>query len=151
DAQALAGDVAITKDGANLLRLRLHNGISLQPEMGHCEIKLAIGLELQQGAEGGDLVELGIIFDDLLGVEPSTRREFQIADNGRPVAWSGGESKGGNRVEGFENIALARNQRAAEGVVEEMFLYQIPGKKIDGLVLAGFDKKALGYAVLDFV
>src|SRR5262249_22629407 len=105
----------------------------------------------QQGAEGGDLVELGIIFDDLLGVEPSTRREFQIADNGRPVAWSGGESKGGNRVEGFENNALARNQRAAEGVVEEMFLYQIPGKKIDGLVLAGFDKKALGYAVLDFV
>src|SRR5208337_1405202 len=151
NVEAFAGDVAVAEHGADLLGERLDDGVALQAEVRDGEKEFAVGLELQEGADGGELLELRVVLEDLLGVVVPAGSEFEVADDGRPVARGGGEGEGGDGVQGLEDIALAGDQCAAESGIKIMFLYDAPGKEIDGLLVARFDVEMLHEAVFDFV
>src|SRR5271163_499775 len=163
EVEAGAGFAAIADEGAHLVGKRLKDGIGLQTEVRDGGEEFAVGLDLQQRSYSGDVVELGIVFEDLLGVVEAARRDFEIADDGGPIDGAEGEGKRSDGVQGLKDVAgagigsareravVAGNEGAAEGGIEIVFLDDAPGEELLRLVIAFFEEEALGDAVFDFV
>jgi len=149
--EALAGEIAIADDGTNLVGRRLDQGIALQTELSDGEVKFAVGLHFEEGADGRDFTQLRVVLQDLLGVITAAGREPEIADDRRPVARRRSEGKGSDGIESLKDVALAGDEGAAKRGIEIMLLDDVPGEEIDGLVVAVFDVEMLGEAVFEFV
>ncbi len=80
--KSLSGEIAITDDGANLIRSGLDDGIALQAKVGDSEEELAVGLDLEKSPDGGDLAKLRIVLENLLNVVTAAGGEADIADDG---------------------------------------------------------------------
>jgi len=161
-----ARQVSVAEQGANLVReglLKGHkskwrrhrkigfDGIVIQAEMGDGGEEFAVGLYFEERADGDEALDLRIVLENLFEIVKAARCDPKIADDGGPVARTEGESKGRNRVEGQEHIALAIRDGAAEGGVEVMLLKNAPGEKLLRLVVASFGEEPLGDAVFEFV
>ena len=166
EVEAFAGEVAVADQGADLVREGLFegdearrrseweiglDGIVVEPEVGDGGEEFAVGLHFQKRAQGDEALDLGIVLKDLLDVIVAAGRDFEIADDGRPVARAEREGEGRDGVERFEDVALAVNDRATERGIEIMFLVNAPREEFLWLVITGFAEEALGDAVLDFV
>ena len=54
--------------------------------MSDGEKVFAVGFEFQERADGGEFVELRVVFKDLLGIVGTAGSELDVTDDGRPVA-----------------------------------------------------------------
>src|SRR5579859_187357 len=151
DIEAAARFAAIAGEDAHLIGKRLQDGIGLQAKMGDGSEEFAIRLDLEQRADDRNLMKLRIVFEQVLGVKESARGNLEIADDGGRVARSQSESKGRDRVQGVEDVALAVENCAAKGGIEIMLLHQTPGKQLLGLIVVRFHPQALSNAVLHFI
>ena len=91
------------------------------------EKRFLVRLQFQQSPDGGQPVALRIVVHDELRVPALARLDRQIAHDRREMPRLVRERKGRQRVERLKNVALARNQRAAERGIEEIFLHDAPG------------------------
>src|SRR6266849_1884570 len=151
DVETATRFAAVAGKHANLIGKRLQDGIRLQAKMGNGGKKFAIGLDLQQCADDGDLAELRVVFEQLLGIKEAAGSDLEVAYDGRRVARSESESEWGDGIERLENVALAVENGAAEGGIKIMLLDQLPGKELLRLVIAGFHPEALCDAIFDFI
>src|SRR6266850_8241267 len=92
-----------------------------------------------------------IVLEDLLHVEPAAGSKFDVADDGRPVAWTEGKRERGDGVESLKNVALAIYDSAAKGRIEIVFLKDGPGQEFLWLVVTFLQKKPLSEAILYFI
>src|SRR6266850_3871298 len=92
-----------------------------------------------------------IILEDLLHIEPAAGSKFDVADDGRPVAWTEGKRERGDGVESLKNVALAIYDSTTKGRVEIVFLKDGPGQEFLWLVVTFLQKKPLSEAILDFI
>ena len=125
------------------------HGIVVQAEVGDGGEEFAVRLHLQKRADGDEPLNLSIVLEDLLDVVFAAGHDLEIADDGRPVAWTEGEGKGSYGVERLEDIALAVYDGAAERRIKIVSLQNAPGEQLLGLAVAGFDEEPLGDAVFD--
>src|SRR5258707_4515589 len=105
----------------------------MKAEMRDGEKVFAVGLEFQQGADGDELVELRIVFEDLLGIVAAAGSELDVADDWRPVARGGGEGNRGDGMKRCDDVGVDGKERAEECGIEIMFLNDAPGKEIHRL------------------
>src|SRR6266850_2212918 len=92
-----------------------------------------------------------IVLEDLLHVEPAAGSKFDVADDGRPVAWTEGKRERGDGVESLKNVALAIYDSTTKGRVEIVFLKDGPGQEFLWLVVTFLQKKPLSEAILYFI
>src|SRR5580658_3073755 len=107
EIEALAGQVAVTEKGADLVGKRLvkgheawrgHereiglDGVIVQAEVGDGGEELAVRLDLEERANGREALNLRIVLEDLFKVVEAAGSDLEIADDGRPIARA--ESKG---------------------------------------------------------
>ena len=81
-----------------------------------------------------------IILKDLLHVVPAAGSEFDVADDGRPVAGPKGERERRDGIQRLKDVALSAHDGAAKGRIEIVFLKDAPGEKFLGLAVAFFQK-----------
>src|SRR3989442_10040881 len=132
NVQALAVDVAVADKGPDLIRQRLENRVSIQPEVSDRGEELPVGLDFDKRADGRQLAELGVVIKEQFRVVGATGRKLQVAHHGRPVARLVGEGKRRDGVERGEDVSLSRDQCAPERRIEIMFLGYAPGDKLLG-------------------
>src|ERR1700679_189197 len=100
--------------------------------MGEREKGFLVGLQLQQGANGGQLPVAGIEIDDELRIEMFSRFDAQVADDGRKLVGLAGEGKGRERIGSLKHVALPGDESAAEGGIEKIFLRRLPADVLSG-------------------
>ena len=166
EIETLAGQVAVTEKSSKLIGERLtkgdkagrrrereigFGGVVIEAEVSDGGEKFFVGLEFKESANSDESLNLRIVLEDLLEVVRAAGGDFEITDDGRPIARTEGEGKGRDGVEGREDVALAVHYGPAEGGVEVMFLEDAPGEKLLRLIVAGFGEEALRQAVFDLV
>jgi len=148
---ASAVELAVSNQGADLIRAGLENRVGLGGVLREGNKELAVRLHADEAAIGGDFAALGVVIHADLSVVAAAGSETEIADDGREVAAAIGEGEGSDGVERLKNIATAGEERAAKGAVEIDLLGQAPGKELFGLACAGAAEEALRDGVLHFV
>lgn len=141
EIEAFTRQVSVAHQGANLVGKRLRKGdktwrryrrkigfhrIVVEAEVGEGREEFTVRLHFQKGADGDEPIDLSIVLEDLFNVILTTRHDLDIADDGRPVAWTESESKGRYGVERLEDVALAVHDGAAESGIEIMRLENAP-------------------------
>ena len=143
EIEAFARQVSVAHQGANLVGERLRKGdktwrryrrkigfdrIVVEAEVGEGGEEFTVRLHFQEGADGDEPIDLSIVLEDLFDVVGAAGSDLDIADDGRPVAWTESEGKGRDGVERLEDVALAVDDGAAESGIEIMLLENAPGK-----------------------
>src|SRR6202795_2018516 len=119
--------------------------------MGNGGEEFSVGLHFQERADGDESLIMWIVLQDLLNIEPAARSEFDVADDGRPVARPEGKRERRDGVESLKYIALAVHDGAAKGRIEIVFLKDAPGQKFLGLVVALLQEQPLRETILEFI
>src|SRR5262249_45075369 len=149
--KTFAIQTAITDNRANLIRKRLKLWIILKTEVRDRRKEFSVRFDFNQRPNDCNLLQLRIVFQNLLGVVAAAWRDFNIADDWRRVARTKRKGKRGDRIESPQHVSLAIHNGAAKGRIEIMFLHDAPGNELLGLVVATFQKEPLGEAVFHFV
>src|SRR5262249_25005348 len=140
EVEALPRLRSVPDQRPNLIRLRWqYEGIRIQAKIGHGEEKFLVRLDLRQRPDGRQLSRrpaLRVIFQNLFEIERPARRQFEIADQRRPVPRPIRKRERRNFIQRLEHVSHARNQPYGKRRIEKVLLAQFPRNQLLRLVVA---------------